>query len=110
MWRRHKVSTIKIKPAGQAAPRVEKFAQESIVYTLDMSEVLIQNELISTIDLITTNLVVEDKRVKMGKNLLIRVGPNDIGTSTYADYPVSVLVVTTDGNRKVAQFIVRVYK
>lgn len=104
------MSVIKIKPAGQAAPRVEKFSLESIVYTLDLSEILIQNELISGISSITTDLVVEDKKVKMGKNVLIRIGPSDIGTSSYTDYPVVVVVETSDSNKKVATFSVRVYK
>lgn len=104
------MSIVKIKPAGQQAPRVEKFSLESIVYTLDLTEVLVQNELISSISSVTTDLFVEDSKVKMGRNVLVRIGPNNIGTSTYTDYPVVIVVETSDNNKKVATFTVRVYR
>lgn len=104
------MTMIKINRAGQALPKVEKLSLESIQYTLDLSEILLKVEQATGEVEILTELPIEDKGTKMGKNIAVRIGSNDIGTATYVDYPVTALFNTSQGNKKAAQFIVRVYK
>ena len=104
------MTIIKIKPAGQPVPKVEKLSIESILYTLDLTDILQKMEQVTGSVTVLTEATIESTDTKLGKNILVRVGPQDIGTSTYIDYPVTALVNTSEGNKKAAQFIVRVYK
>lgn len=104
---------IVVKLAGISPPKVEKRAAESIVYTLDCSELLEKNEVITSIDLINdypSTIVYSDIRSRLGKHIEVRIDNTPIGTSQYVDFNTNVFFYTNFKNKKLAVFTVRVYK
>jgi hypothetical protein len=106
------MSTIQLKPAGQPAPKLEKRAIESILYTLDCAELLQQHELIVRVDVPATKsgLIISDLRPRKGKSLELRIDNDVLGTVAYIDYNVQLLFYTSFNNSKSAVFQLRVHK
>lgn len=104
--------TILINPAGQSIPQVEKFAQDSIVYTLDCTKLLDTNELILSVvpKPTTTNVVLSDIRTRRGNSIEVRVSNTPLSTEAYIDIPITILFTTTSTSTRSAVFKVRVYK
>ncbi len=102
---------IEIKPAGQTAPKVEKFAQESILYVLNCVAILEPNEIIIKATLAPQQgLEVVSIRSKKGNTVHLLLSNDPLGTSQYVDYNIRVNVTTNTGSLKIANFILRVHK
>lgn len=104
---------IKAKPPGQPVPRVDKRAVESIVYSVDISELLQPNELASTVESIDSKLETADLKIKHGKTVEVRVPAKNVdtpGSPAFQDYTINVLVSTSLSNVRAVVFSIRVYK
>ena len=106
------MSTIQLKPAGQPAPKLEKRAIESILYTLDCAELLQQYELIVRVDTPVTKsgLNLTQLRPRKGKSIELRIDNDVLGTAAYLDYNIQLLFYTSFNNSKSAVFQLRVHK
>lgn len=104
---------IKAKPPGQPVTRVDKRAVESIVYSIDLTELLLPNELASAVDSIDSKLETTDIKIKHGKTVEVRI-PSQVnnapGTPAHMDYTINILVSTSLNNVRAAVFSIRVYK
>lgn len=100
--------TIIIPPAGQSIPRVEKYANECIIYTLDCSKLLDPNELIVRTE--SSSAAVLESRARKGSTIEAKISTQNLSTETYIDMPVQLLYTTSTGNSRSANFLVRVYK
>ena len=103
---------VNVNPPGAAIPKLEKAAIEQILYNLDCSSLLDKNELISSAEYLGThdNLIVSGIRPRLGKSIEIKISNKPFTSSSYLDFPISILFNTTLGNQKLAQFQLRVYK
>lgn len=102
-----------IKPAGNAAPRVDKRAAESIVYLLDCRELLEPNEIINGTKLYSEQqgIAITDIRSRQGTMIEVRVDNSPLAsTSQYTDFTVTVEFTTIFKNKKLAVFQVRTHK
>lgn len=101
-----------IKPAGQVPPKVEKRAAESILYTLNCSELVDSVELITGANVTSSypGITFSDIRTRKGKNIEVRVENEAITAAQYTDFTVQVMFTTTFNNKKLAVFQLRVYK
>jgi len=100
--------TIIIPPAGQTIPRVEKFANECIIYTLDCSKLLDPNELIIKAE--SSNASVLEIRPRKGITIEVQVSTQSLSTETYIDIPIQIVYNTSTGNSRNANFLVRVHR
>ena len=103
---------LKVLPAGQTPPKTEKRAIESIVYVLDCSSLLDFAELITKVDTPQSqnDIQLSDVRSRLGRNIEIRVENPPLTTSQYLDYTIPVVFYTTEENKKVAIFHLRVHR
>lgn len=103
---------IVIKPAGQLPPKVEKRAAESILYTLNCSELVDPVELITGATVVSSSpgIAFSDIRTRKGKNIEVRITNDAITAAQYTDFTVQVMFTTTFSNKKLAVFQLRVYK
>lgn len=106
------MSMIQVKPAGQAVPKVEKRAVESILYTLNCDELLEQNELIVRVDMpaVKPGISITDLRPRKGRSIELRVDNESLNNSAYIDYNLQVLFYTTFNNCKSAVMQLKVHK
>ncbi len=101
--------TVLIPPAGQPTPRVEKRAEETVQYTLDVSKLLDERELVTGIESITPN--VERCRPRKGRTIEIYIPPDtSVGAANFTEHKVTVLFKTTTDSIKSAVFSVKAYK
>ncbi len=106
------MSVVKVKQPGNAIPRVDKRELESIVYTLDLSELINHpTEMVNGIEQVSSGLALTDVKPQQGKNILVRVPPCALDSSTqYKDYRTDILFKTSQDNIRSAVFTIRVYK
>jgi len=102
---------IEAKPAGQTSPKVEKFAIESILYTINCSALLEHNEVITGVSIpsISSNISFSDIRSRKGTTIEVKISNTPIG-SPFIDFNVKVLFTTNLGSSKVAIFLLKVHK
>jgi len=105
------MTLIKAKQPGNAIPRVDKWEVESILYTIDVTD-LIQhpNEMANGIVEVRSTLEILDAKTRSGKFIELRVPPNAVGSAQYKDYRVDILFKTSSENVRSATFTVRVYR
>lgn len=102
---------IQAKPAGHTVPNVDKYAAESIVYTLDCASLLQQHEIITSAKAPNQpGLTLSDIRPRKGTTIEVRVDNDALTTSQYVDFIVQVEFGTILKNTKLAVFKVRVHK
>ena len=101
-----------LKQAGHQVPKVEKRAIESILFTLDCSELLDQHELIDHVESTQEypGMDLSDIRPRKGRNIEVRVDNDPLTTSQYTDYTISLMFTTIFKNKKSAVFNLRVHK
>jgi hypothetical protein len=103
------MSTVVIKPPGQAVPQVDKRALESIVYTLDLNQLLEPKEQVVEIaQVLSADLIIADEKIKLAKNIELRIMPS--GLNSALDNTVTVLFNTNLGNMRAAVFQVSVHR
>jgi len=103
---------IQVKPAGTALSRVEKYAEETIVYRLECSALLEPMELISTavaID-VPEGVKILNARTREGISIEVTITNEDLLSQVYQDYLINISYKTTLGNTRIAAFQLRVYK
>jgi hypothetical protein len=101
---------ILVSKPGESLPKVEKRAEETITYSLDIEKILVPNEVAVSIKGVTSKLNIGKYRTRRGTSIELTVLPHDIGAPQYMDYTVSVLFETNMGNTRSAVFNIRVYK
>lgn len=100
-----------INPPGQVAAKAEKLANEVITYTLDCSKLLDKFELIKSASLETQKgLIITNIRTRKGVNVEVKITNDPIATAAYLDFPIKVELNTTFDNKRIAVFMLRVYK
>lgn len=104
------MSIIKAKPPGQPIPRIDKRAIESILYSIDLTELLQQGELAIGVEPSQNTLDLTDFKIRLGKTIEVRVPPSTTNTSQYLDYTISILFKTSIDNIRSAVFQLRVHK
>lgn len=104
------MNIIKVKLPGSPAPRIEKRALESIVYSVDLTELLSNNELATSVVEVAGKLNITDIKIKHGKSVEVRIPSSDVTTSQYVDHVITVLFSTNMNNTRAAVFNVRVHK
>lgn len=104
--------TLKVKPAGQPVPRADKRAAESIVYTLDCSELLDTNEIATSVEAVTSaeGLTLSGLRTRRGVAIEVKVDNTPLDTASHIDYTIELKFTTIFGSTKLAVFQVRVHR
>jgi len=96
---------IKLPPLGQPLHRVEKWADECIAYTFDLSDTLDKNEVVTSI---TSPLTARPRRAKFIEVIAPQTEVN--GASTYQDTKIDVSYTTNMDNIRSFSFIIRNYR
>lgn len=105
------MTTLIITPAGQPIPRAEKFAGESVIYTLDCTKIINPGALVvSATGVNTTTYSLSDIRTRKGKSIEVRVTNPPLDTEAYIDITIPISFTTSDRDTRIATFSVRVYK
>lgn len=101
-----------IKSPSQPVPKTEKRSIESVLYTLDCTEILDKHELIQAAKVLLpeTGVTITELRPRKGTSIELRVseGPSTVAAAAYVDYTVTISFTTTKNNTKVAVFQLRV--
>jgi hypothetical protein len=92
-------------------PKVEKFADETLFVSIDISGILEENEIAIAINKYTDSPQLDTVRTRRGKAVECRVLPiNYDSTATYIDHKISIQVQTNFGSIRSINFMCRIYK
>lgn len=99
-----------INKTGETHPKVEQYASEEILYTLDCQSLLDHNELIKEVQTPPpSSLIYEGIRPRKGTNIEVRITSKSIG-APYIETRVPITFTTTRDNTRIALFQIKVYK
>jgi hypothetical protein len=96
---------------GQPLTRVEKKADETILYTIDVSSFLDNHEVIVSMMLPSYVAQITNFRSRKGKFIEVFIPAINLeGAAAYQDNKVNIVYTTNYGNTRTASFMVRCYK
>ncbi len=82
---------------------------ESILYSIDVSKLLDQKELISSVE--SGHSIVKSARSRKGKMLEVRIEhANDLGTANFIDCTVNLTFYTNLSNKRIVTLKVRIIR
>jgi hypothetical protein len=99
-----------IPKPGEALPKGEKRANETITFILDLNNILEATEVAVKIVTVDSKVELSLVRTRKGKFIEFLALPSDNGASQFLDYPINILFQTSLGNLRSASLIMRVYK